>query len=129
LAAKIVVPFTITDVVSSANTESVALVIVPVRSKVWVNVTLVPFGTTTNPGSDGLPVSAKEIQFEPASAPAQAGFDDIFCVALPELLLVLLAELSSDEESALAVKKQPLATTAKANVISFFILCCLRVRP
>jgi hypothetical protein len=43
-------------------------------------------------------------------------------------LLVLLAELTIGVESALAVKKQPLAMIAKANVISFFTLWFLRVR-
>ena len=73
-----------------------------------------------------MPVLAKETQFEPGRAAAHAGFEVIFCVALPELLAVLMAELSIGVESALIVKKQPLAATAKAKTANFFIIFNLR---
>jgi hypothetical protein len=88
----------------------------------------VPFGNTTNPGLEGFPVFANETQFEPAKGAAHAGFDEIFCVAFPELLVVFVAELSIGVESARAVKKLPLAMIARAKVINFFIIQFLRVR-
>src|SRR5215472_1825328 len=57
-AAKIWVPFTTTLAVSSAKTLRIALVTVPVRVKVEVKVTVVPFGGETKPGLEMLPVGA-----------------------------------------------------------------------
>ena len=58
-------PFTTTDVVSSAKTERVAAVMVPERLNVCENIAFAPLGKVVNPGVDGLPVFAKEIQLEP----------------------------------------------------------------
>jgi|SRR5580704_2144641 hypothetical protein len=99
---------------------------VPERLNVWENIAFMPLGKVVNPGVDGLPVLAKEIQVEPGRAAAQAGFAVMSWVALPELLTVLMAELSIGVESALIVKKQPLARTAKAKVANFFIIWSLQ---
>jgi hypothetical protein len=83
-------------------------------------------------------VLANEIQFEPGSAAAHAGFDEIFTVgpalAIPsatELLVVLAAELATCCESARAVINDPAAITASATVaICFSIIQFLRgIRP
>src|ERR1700751_5216427 len=71
LAGKIWVPFTTTLAVSSAKTFRIAFVTVPVRVKVAVKVTAVPFGTTIKPGAKMLPVFALETQLEPGRGPAQ----------------------------------------------------------
>src|SRR5450432_3537943 len=94
-AEAISVPLIQTDVVSSARTLSVADVTAPLRLNVCENVTAVPLGTTTKPGSDVSPVSAYETQLEPASGPAHAEFPTMFCVALPESLVVFVAELAT----------------------------------
>jgi len=118
LADAISVPLIQTEVVSSASTFSVADVTVPLRLNVCENVTAVPFGTTTNPGSDVFPVSAYEIQLEPASGPAHAEFPTMSCVALPELFVVVVAELASVVLSAFAaITQQPLA---KIRIANFF---------
>src|ERR1700684_1334941 len=99
---------------------------VPERLNVSENIAFVPLAKVVNPGVDGLPVLAKETQFEPGRAAAHAGFEVIFCVALPELLVVLVAELSIGVESGLIVKKQPLAMPAKTKTANFFMIWSLR---
>jgi hypothetical protein len=84
-AAKMVVPLTITEAVSSAKTLSVAPVTGAERLKVSVNVTPVPSGTS--------PAFAKEIQRDPPRAGAQAETGEMSCVGEPELLVVSEAEL------------------------------------
>jgi hypothetical protein len=84
-----------------------------------VKVTFVPFGTTIKPGAEGAPVFANEIQLEPASGSAQAGFREITWVALP-LLFVVAVELASCTVSALAVIRQALAASNRTTKLSFF---------
>jgi hypothetical protein len=90
-----------------------------------VNVTAVPFGTTMNPGADGSPVFAFEIQLEPASGPAHAAFGEITCVALL-LELVVAVELASGVESAFAFHTQPLTAISVITSPNFFTICFLR---
>jgi hypothetical protein len=78
-----------------------------------------------NPGADGLPVFAFEIQLEPASGPAHAGFGEITCVALL-LELVVAVELASAVESAFAFHTQPLAAISVITSPNFFTICFLR---
>jgi len=79
----------------------------------------VPLGGEVYPGADGLPVTAYDTQLDPARAGAHAGFGAIFCVACPELFVVLLALLATTMTvSALAVNKKLLATTSSANFFS-----------
>jgi hypothetical protein len=78
-----------------------------------------------NPGADGSPVFAFEIQLEPASGAAHAGFGEITCVALL-LELVVAAELASGVESAFAFHTQPLTATSVITSPNFFTICCLR---
>ena len=57
----------------------------PLKLNVCVNVTAVPFGTTMIPADDGLPVFVYEIQLEPGSGAAQAGFGEIALLRLARL--------------------------------------------
>jgi hypothetical protein len=98
---------------------------VPVKLNVSVNVTAVPFGTTTNPADDGSPVFVNEIQLEPASGAAQAGFGEITCVALL-VEFVVAVELTTDVESARAFNMQPLAAISIITSPNFFTICFLR---
>jgi hypothetical protein len=122
-------PFSHTDAVSSASTSKFAPVIVPLKLNVWVNVTAFPFGSTVNPADDGLPVFVNEIQLDPGSAAAHAGFAEITCVALP-LELVVAVELTSCCESAFAFCTQPIAAISIIASPNFFTICFLRIcRP
>jgi hypothetical protein len=118
------VPFTQTDVESSANTVNEAADNGPDRLKVSLKVTKVPLGTVTNPGADGSPVFAKDTQLDPANGPAHAGWGVMFCVGKAELLVVSEAELLIDVTvSALTTIRQPLNATNKAsffNILSSF---------
>src|SRR5580704_14714755 len=78
-----------------------------------------------NPGADGSPVFAFEIQLEPASGAAHAGFGEITCVALL-LELVVPVELASGVESAFAFHTQPLAAISVITSPNFFTICILR---
>jgi hypothetical protein len=97
----------------------------PLKLNVWVKVTAVPFATTTNPADDGLPVFVYEIQLEPGSGAAHAGFGEITCVALL-VEFVVAVELATDVESARALSKQPLAATSIITRPNFFTICFLR---
>jgi hypothetical protein len=118
-------PFSHTDAVSSASTFKFAFVIVPVKLNVSVKVTAVPFGNTVNPGADGSPVFANEIQLEPASGAAHAGFPEITCVALL-LELVVAVELATNAESARVFSTQPLAPINRITRLNFFTISFLR---
>jgi hypothetical protein len=78
-----------------------------------------------NPGADGSPVFAFEIQLEPASGPAHAGFGEITCVALL-LELVVAVELASGVASAFAFHTQPLTAISVITSPNFFTICFLR---
>ena len=118
-------PFSHTEAVSSASTFKLAFVIVPVKLNVSVKVTAVPFGNTVNPGADGLPVFANEIQPEPGSGAAHAGFREITWVALA-VEFVVAVELATDVESARASSMQPLAAIKRIARPNSFTICILR---
>src|ERR1700722_11926069 len=120
-AEAISVPLIHTEVVSSASTSSHAEVTGPFKVNVCEKVTAVPLTGAKNPGAEVMPVSPYETQLEPAKGPAHAVFPTIFCVALPELFVVFVAELAPVTLSAFAgIRKQPLAKTKIANFFNIF---------
>jgi hypothetical protein len=66
-----------------------------------------------------------EIQLEPGSGAAQAGFGEIACVALL-VEFVVAVELASNVESARAFSMHPLAPINRITMPNFFTICFLR---
>jgi hypothetical protein len=119
-AEAISTPLIHTEVVSSASTSSQAEVTGPFKVKVCEKVTAVPFTGAKNPGSEVFPVSPYETQLEPPIGAAHAEFPTMFCVALPELLVVFAAELERLVlPSAFAVIARQLLP-AKTKIANFF---------
>jgi len=80
----------------------------------------VPFAGDTYPDPDISPLSVKDTQFDPGTAVAQPALGLMLSVGLPELLVVLLAELATIV-SAFAENRKPLAIiNSEAIFLSIF---------